>query len=155
MHTIKAMTKAHNMTPMPAARKTSIAKPRAKAALPKTQDGERHRIFRMPFAKVYPAWLNKVVRKKRSQAELDRVIVWLTGYSVAELHKWTRGEEDLGAFFDRAPAFNPAAELINGTVCGVRIEEVAEPTMRRARQLDKLVDELAQGKPMEKVLRSA
>jgi hypothetical protein len=138
---------------MTTARKTSAGKPRAKAASAKTPDIARHRVFRLPFAKVYPGWLNKVERKQRTRAELDRVICWLTGYSAGDLRKWTQGEADFGSFFDRAPAFNPAAELIKGTVCGVRVEEVAEPTMRRARQLDKLVDELAQGRPMEKVLR--
>jgi hypothetical protein len=117
-------------------------------------DAARHRIFRMPFAKLYPAWLHKVERKQRSRAELDQVIQWLTGYTAAELRKWAASEDDVGAFFDRSPAFNPAAELIKGTVCGVRVEEVAEPSMRRLRQLDKLVDELAKGKAMEKILRS-
>ena|SRR3569623_934344 len=115
---------------------------------------ERHRIFRMPFAKIYPAWLNKVERKQRSRAELDQVISWLTGYTATQLHSWSQGEDDLGSFFDRAPRFNPAAELIRGTICGVRVEEIAEPSMRKLRQLDKLVDELAHGKAMEKILRS-
>jgi hypothetical protein len=107
----------------------------------------------MPFAKIYPAWLNKVERKQRTRAELDEVIGWLTGYTAAELQVWTQGEDDLGSFIDGAPAFNPAAELITGTVCGVRVEEVAEPSMRRLRQLDKLVDELAKGRPMARILR--
>lgn len=128
-------------------------KARKKAGAAPAPDAARHRIFSMPFAKIYPAWLNKVHRKQRSQAELDQVIQWLTGYTAAELRKWSQSERDLGSFFDRAPAFNPAAELIKGTVCGVRVEEVAEPSMRRLRQLDKLVDELAQGKSMEKILR--
>ncbi len=115
---------------------------------------ERHRIFRMPFSKIYPAWLAKVERKQRKRAELDRVIAWLTGYSIAELTKWTGSEDDLGAFLDRAPAFNPAAELIRGTVCGVRVEDITEPSMRRLRQLDKLVDELAKGKSLDKILRA-
>ncbi len=118
-----------------------------------TPDSDRHRIFRMPFAKIYPAWLNKVERKQRERAELDEVIGWLTGYTAAELQAWTQGEDDLGSFIDGAPAFNPAAELIKGTVCGVRVEEVAEPSMRRLRQLDKLVDELAKGRPMARILR--
>jgi hypothetical protein len=115
----------------------------------------RHRIFGMPFAKLYPAWLNKIERKKRSREDLDRIICWLTGYTAVELQQCIAGEADLGSFLDQAPAFNPAAELITGKVCGVRVEEVAEPSMRRLRQLDKLVDELAQGKPMEKILRGA
>jgi hypothetical protein len=130
-------------------------KPRTEAEPAQAPEAGRHRIFRMPFAKIYPAWLNKVERKQRSRAELDQVIRWLTGYSAPELRKWTQSEDDVGSFFDRCPAFNPAAELIKGTVCGVRVEDVAEPSMRRMRQLDKLVDELAQGKAMEKILRKA
>jgi len=107
----------------------------------------------MPFSKIYPAWLNKVERKGRTQADLDKVIRWLTGYTTASLQKMIKGQDDVGTFFDHCPAFNPAAKLITGTVCGVRVEEVAEPSMRRLRQLDKLIDELAQGKAMEKILR--
>jgi len=139
---------------MAAAKKTAKRAPRAKAA-PATPPAARHRIFDMAFAKIYPAWLAKVEKKQRTRTELDAVICWLTGYGAAELHRWTQGDEDLGAFIDRAPAFHPAAELIKGTICGVRVEDIAEPTMRRLRQLDKLVDELAQGRPMEKVLRQA
>jgi hypothetical protein len=138
------------MTP---ARKTPAKKPRAKPVPAKGSDAGRHRIFGMPFAKIYPAWLSKVERKQRSRAELDQVICWLTGYSAPEIREWTKGADDLGSFLDRAPAFNPAAELIKGTICGVRVEEITEPSMRRLRQLDKLVDELAQGKPLEKILR--
>jgi len=108
----------------------------------------------MPFAKIYPAWLNKVERKQRTRAELDEVIAWLTGYGAADLRRWATSADELGAFFDQAPAFNPAAGLITGTVCGVRVEDIAEPSMRRLRQLDKLVDELAKGRPMGKILRS-
>lgn len=113
----------------------------------------RHRIFSMPFSKIYPAWLNKIERKGRSQKELDKVIGWLTGYTPAALQKCLKGDGDVGSFFDDCPAFNPAAALITGTVCGVRVEEVAEPSMRRLRQLDKLIDELALGRAMEKILR--
>ena len=120
----------------------------------KQPDTSRHRIFAMPFAKLYPAWLNKVERKSRSRKELDQVIGWLTGYTAAGLKKLTEGEDDVGSFLDRAPAFNPAAELITGTVCGVRVEEVVEPSMRKLRQLDKLIDELARGRPLEKILRA-
>jgi hypothetical protein len=107
----------------------------------------------MSFAKVYLAWRNKVERKQRTRAELDQVIGWLTGYGAADLQKWSRSDDDLGSFFDRAPAFNPAADLIKGTVCGVRVEDIAEPSMRKMRQLDKLIDELAHGRPMDKILR--
>lgn len=125
---------------MPAARKTSRTAP-------------RHRVFSMQFAKIYPMWVNKVVRKNRTQKEVDQVICWLTGYTAAGLRKHIKGDGDLGSFIDQCPAFNPASKLIRGTVCGVRVEEVAEPSMRKMRYLDKLIDELAQGKPMEKVLR--
>jgi hypothetical protein len=111
-----------------------------------------HRVFRYPFAKIYALLLNKVERKDRTKKELDQVIRWLTGYTQAGLMKQVRGEGDLEAFFASAPAFNPAAKLIKGMVCGVRVEEVEDPLMR---YLDKLVDELAHGKAMEKILRKA
>lgn len=139
---------------MPTPKKTKTKakakpKPAGRAAAP----AARHRVFGMQFAKIYPALLNKVVRKGRTQKELDQVITWLTGYTTAALKKRIEGDADLGAFIDECPAFNPAAKLITGTVCGVRVEEVADPSMRKLRQLDKLVDELAQGKAMEKILR--
>lgn len=118
-----------------------------------TAAAPRHRIFAMQFTKIYSALLNKVQRKGRAQQDLDKIICWLTGHTPASLQKWIKGDADLGAFFDQAPAYNPAAKLITGTVCGVRVEEVAEPSMRKVRQLDKLVDELAQGKALEKILR--
>jgi hypothetical protein len=123
------------------------AKAKAKAAAP------RHRIFAYPFAKIYPLWLQKVERKSRTKKELDQIICWLTGYTPAALRKQITGGGDLEAFFDNAPAFNPSAKLIKGTVCGVRVEEVEDPLMRKIRYLDKLIDELAQGKTMEKILR--
>jgi hypothetical protein len=109
----------------------------------------------MRFAKIYAALLNKVERKQRTQKELDQVIRWLTGYTAAGLQKHIKGEGDVGSFFDECPDFNPRSQLITGTVCGVRVEEVVEPSMRKLRQLDKLVDELARGKAMEKILRQA
>lgn len=117
--------------------------------------GARHRIFAMTFAKIYAAWLNKVERKQRSRDELDQVISWLTGYTAADLQRLLASGDDFGAFLDQAPAFNPAADLIRGTVCGVRVEDVTEPSMRKVRQLDKLIDELAQGKAMAKILGRA
>jgi hypothetical protein len=110
-------------------------------------------MFHYPFAKIYALLLKKVERKNRSKKELDQVIRWLTGYTQAGLMKQVRGEGDLEAFFASAPAFNPAAKLITGTVCGVRVEDVEHPLMRKIRYLDKLVDELANGKAMEKILR--
>jgi hypothetical protein len=119
----------------------------------KADSGSRHRVFGMQFAKIYPLWVKKVVRKGRTQQEVDQVIRWLTGYTAAGLKRHIQGDGDLGAFIDQCPAFNPRAKLITGVVCGVRVEEVAEPSMRKMRQLDKLIDELAHGKAMEKVLR--
>lgn len=133
---------------MPAAKKAKTAtKPKTTAAAP------RHRLFAMLFSKVYSALLNKVERKDRSKKELDQVICWLTGYTTAALQKKLKGDGDVESFFDQSPAWNPASKLITGTVCGVRVEEVPDPLMRRIRQLDKLVDELAQGKAMERILR--
>jgi hypothetical protein len=114
---------------------------------------DRPRVFSMSFAKVYPLYLQKVSRKGRTQEELDEVIRWLTGYSAKGLEKVLRSEVDVETFFAQSPRFNPLAGLIKGVVCGVRVEEVEDETMRKIRYLDKLVDELAKGKAMEKVLR--
>lgn len=140
---------------MAATKKTTTGKPKVKRHKVTEPDGSRHRVFAMPFAKIYPAWLTKVERKQRSREELHQVFRWLTGYTDADLQKWITGDENLGAFLDQAPAFNPAAELITGTICGIRVETIEEPYMRKLRQLDKLIDELAKGKAMEKILRSA
>jgi hypothetical protein len=107
----------------------------------------------MQFAKVYTALVNKAERKNRTRKEVDQIICWLTGYTPAGLQKQIKNDSDVEAFFDQSPAFNPASALIKGKVCGVRVEEVADPLMRRIRQLDKLIDELAQGKTLEKILR--
>ena len=109
----------------------------------------RQSVFEMPFEKVYQCLVQKAERKGRSQAEVDRVIQWLTGYeSIAPLNGQT-----YGAFLSNAPAWNPGSGLITGVICGIRVEEIKDPLTKRMRQLDKLVDELAKGKPMEKVLR--
>lgn len=113
-----------------------------------------HRIFAMAFAKVYPMYVQKAERKGRSRAEVDQVICWLTGYDAQGLKDQLDRQTDFRTFFAEAPAFNPASELITGVVCGVRVENVEDPLMRRIRMLDKLVDELAKGKAMAKVLRS-
>lgn len=107
----------------------------------------------MPFAKVYPLYVAKATRKGRTQEEVDRVICWLTGYDRAELQQHVKQETDLNTFFAQAPAMNPNRDLIKGAICGIRVEEVADPLMKKIRQLDKLVDELAKGKAMERVLR--
>jgi len=112
-----------------------------------------HRIFSMPFASVYPLYVAKVKRKGRTQEEVDRVICWLTGYDHAELLQQIEQETDFKTFFAQAPAMHPNRDLIKGLICGIRVEEVEDPLMKKIRQLDKLVDELAKGKTMEKVLR--
>jgi len=112
-----------------------------------------HRIFSTPFASVYPMYVEKAKRKGRTQEEVDRVICWLTGYDQAGLSHQIKQKTDFEAFFAQAPAMHPNATLIKGLVCGVRVEEVEDPLMQKIRQLDKLVDELAKGKPLEKVLR--
>jgi hypothetical protein len=113
----------------------------------------QHRIYRMKFSSIYPLYVQKAERKNRSKAEVDQVICWLTGYSLAELQNQIDIQNDFESFFANAPMFNPNASLINGVVCGVRVEEVADPLMRKIRYLDKLVDELAKGKPVDKILR--
>lgn len=113
-----------------------------------------HRLFAMPFAAVYPAYLNKLERKGRTRAELDQVIAWLTGYDDAGLQAVLAAQTSVQGFFDQAPALNPQRERVTGVVCGVRVEAVDDPLMRLIRQLDKMVDELAKGKPLAKVLRA-
>ncbi len=112
-----------------------------------------HKIFSMKFARVYPLYVQKAVRKNRTKAEVDQVIRWLTGYTQAGLQKQIRQETDFEGFFAEAPALNPDRSLIKGVVCGVRVEDVEDPLMRNIRYLDKLVDELAKGKAMDKILR--
>lgn len=114
---------------------------------------EKHRIFTTPVAKVYPHYLAKAEKKGRTKAELDAIICWLTGYTQRGLDALLKKETDFETFFAQAPQPNPARTLITGLICGVRIEEIEEPTMREIRYLDKLVDELAKGRPMEKILR--
>lgn len=112
-----------------------------------------HRIFSMKFSAVYPLYVQKAERKGRTQAEVDQIISWLTGYSAAELQQQLEQGTDFRRFFNMAPAINPNVALIKGVVCGVRVEEVADPLMQKIRYLDKLIDELAKGKSMEKILR--
>jgi len=112
-----------------------------------------HRIFNTAFAKVYPLYVQKAERKNRSQAEVDQIISWLTGYDAAGLTKQLQDEVSFQQFFAEAPAFQPNGRLITGLVCGVRVEEVADPLMQKIRYLDKLIDELAKGKALEKILR--
>ena len=114
-----------------------------------------HRIFQMAFARVYPMYVQKAERKGRTRAEVDAAIRWLTGYTQAGLEGQVAREVDFTTFFAEAPAMNPRRELVTGAVCGVRVEEVPDPLMRQIRILDKLIDELAKGKALEKVLRQA
>ena len=114
---------------------------------------EKHRIFKMKFTDLYPLYIQKAERTGRTKEEVDQVICWLTGYSPAELKNQIELGNDLETFFAQAPAFNPNSALITGVVCGVRVEQVEDPLMQKIRYLDKLVDELAKGKAMEKILR--
>lgn len=114
-----------------------------------------HRIYSMSFASVYPLYLAKLERKGRTKAELDQVIGWLTGHDGASLAHVLAEGHDFRRFFAEAPALNPVREQVTGVICGVRIEKIEEPLMREIRILDKLVDELAKGRPMAKVLRQA
>jgi hypothetical protein len=111
------------------------------------------RIYTMSFASVYPLYVQKAERKGRTKAEVDEIIFWLTGHKAKSLKQAIDAELDLETFYAEAPRFQPNASLITGTVCGVRVEEVEDETMRKIRYLDKLIDELAKGKAMEKILR--
>ncbi|MBL8907178.1 MAG: DUF2200 domain-containing protein [Rhizobiales bacterium] len=113
----------------------------------------RHRIYSMSFASVYPHYVAKAEKKGRSKAEVDQIISWLTGYDQHELQEQIDKKTDFETFFAEAPRLNPSRSLIKGVVCGIRVEEIEEPTMREIRYLDKLVDELARGRPMDKILR--
>jgi hypothetical protein len=113
----------------------------------------KHRIFTMAFAKVYPMYVQKAERKNRTKEEVDRIICWLTGYDRAGLQLQIDRENDFETFFAQAPAIHPNSSLIKGVVCGVRVEEIEDPLMQKIRYLDKLIDELAKGKTMEKILR--
>ena len=112
-----------------------------------------HRLYTTPFADVYPLYIAKAERKGRTKAEVDQILRWLTGYSQTELAGQLKKQVDFETFFAEAPRLNPSRDQIKGMICGVRIEAIQEPLMREIRYLDKLVDELAKGKPMEKILR--
>ena len=113
----------------------------------------KHRIFTTAFSKVYPLYVQKAERKNRTKDEVDQIIRWLTGYSQAGLEKQIKQQSDFESFFAKAPAIHPNTSLIKGVVCGVRVEEVEDPLMKKIRYLDKLIDELPKGKAMEKILR--
>lgn len=114
---------------------------------------DNHRVFKMSFAGVYPHYVRKAEKKGRTQAEVDEVICWLTGYSPKALAMQIKQGKDFETFFSEAPALHPNAGKITGVICGVRIQEIEHPLMRKIRYLDKLVDELAKGRPMAKILR--
>lgn len=114
----------------------------------------KHRIFTTSFANVYPYYVAKAEKKGRTRSEVDAIICWLTGYNLRQLQGQLKKQTDFENFFKEAPKPHPLRSLIKGVICGVRIEEIQEPTMREIRYLDKLVDELAKGKPMDKILRS-
>lgn len=114
---------------------------------------EKHKIFSMPFAKVYPHYIAKAERKGRTKEEVNEIICWLTGYSQEALTLQLEKEIDFESFFGEAPKLNPSRNLIKGVICGVRVEDLEEGTMQEIRYLDKLIDELAKGKVMEKILR--
>jgi hypothetical protein len=113
------------------------------------------RIYTMSFTSVYPLYVAKAERKGRTKTEVDEIILWLTGYSQKGMEAQLERRSDLEAFFTEAPQPNPSRSLIKGVICGVRVEDIVDPVMREIRYLDKLIDELAKGKPMEKILRKA
>ena len=114
---------------------------------------DKHRVFKMAFASVYPLYVQKAAKKGRKKSEVDKVICWLTGYTPQALAQQIKRKSDLETFFSEAPALHRNASKITGVICGVRIEEIEDPLMRNIRYMDKLVDELAKGRPMEKILR--
>ncbi|WP_079508807.1 DUF2200 domain-containing protein [Mesobacillus jeotgali] len=113
----------------------------------------KHKIYKMSFASVYPHYVAKAERKGRTKSEVDEIIRWLTGYSQEDLEAQLEKQTDFETFFAEAPELNPSRSLIKGVVCGVRVEDIEEPTMREIRYMDKLIDELARGKALEKILR--
>nr|WP_294777405.1 DUF2200 domain-containing protein [uncultured Flavobacterium sp.] len=115
---------------------------------------ENHKVFKMAFASVYPHYINKVEKKGRTKAELDLVICWLTGYDQITLEQHIAQKTDFENFFEQAPQLNPNADKITGVICGYRVEDIEDKLMQKIRYMDKLVDELAKGRAMEKILRS-
>ena len=109
--------------------------------------------FKMSFSKIYPLYIQKAEKKGRTKAQVDEILCWLTGYTPQELQNQAEGSVDLETFFAKAPKIHPNASLIKGMICGVRVEDIEDPLMQKIRWMDKLIDELAKGKPMEKILR--
>ena len=115
---------------------------------------DAEKVYQMSFSKIYPLLVNKALKKGRQKEEVDEIICWLTGYSHDEIDAMTENPITYAAFFENAPNMNPNRKLIKGTVCGIRVEEIEEPLMQEIRYLDKLIDELARGKAMDKILRT-
>ena len=134
-------------------KKAAVKKATAKKATPSAGAPKRPRVFAMSFASVYPLYLQKAAKKGRTKEEVDEIIAWLTGYDGELLQRVIDDKVDLETFFARAPLMNPNAGLIKGVVCGMRVEDIADPLMKKIRYLDKLIDELARGKKMATILR--
>jgi len=115
---------------------------------------EKHKIFAMPFASVYPHYINKAERKGRTKAEVDTIICWLTGYTPKALQQQIDKKTNFETFFEKAPRLHPNVSKITGLICGYRVEEIEDPLMQKIRYMDKLIDELAKGRAMEKILRA-
>jgi hypothetical protein len=130
----------------------SLSRSQSGFVIIKSMEQKKPRIYTISFASVYPLYIKKVDRKGRSRSEVDEVICWLTGYSQRSLEAEIENQTDLETFFKKAPKLNPLRKQITGLICGVRVEEIKEPIMREIRYMDKLIDELAKGKPMEKIL---
>ncbi len=135
------------------AAKKAKAKVAKKTAPKKVAEPKKHRIFSISVASVYPHYITKAEKKGRTKAEVDQVIRWLTGYPQAKLDSHLNKKTTFEDFFAQAPKLNPSRSLITGVICGVRIEDIEDPLMRELRYMDKLIDELAKGRPMEKILR--
>ncbi|MFO0678438.1 MAG: DUF2200 domain-containing protein [Polyangiaceae bacterium] len=146
----KAATKKAAANSVTKAAPKSASKNSAKKSAPAT----KHRVFTMPFARVYPLYVQKAEKKGRTKAEVDTLVTWLTGYDAKGLARVIATQVDFETFFGDAPKLNPKAKAVTGVVCGVRVEDVPDPLMRKIRILDKMVDELARGKSVEKILRS-
>ena len=152
--TAPAKAKAKPASKTAPAKPKTVTKPAPKAAPARSEAApKKHRVFSIPFASVYPMYVQKAEKKGRTKQEVDQVIAWLTGYRGATLQRVLDTKADLETFFAQAPRMNPNAQLITGVVCGVRVENVTDPLMQQIRYLDKLVDELAHGKKMESILR--
>ncbi len=129
-------------------------KKRISTSTHEAKEVKKHRIYTMSFASVYPHYITKAEKKGRTKAEVDAIIRWLMGYTQKQLESQLKKMTDVETFIAQAPKLNPARSLVKGVVCGVRVEDIKEPTMREIRYLDKLIDELAKGKTMEKILRT-